>query len=272
MSERRSAFDDPRLLDYVDGRLSPVERAAIAAELRSDPALAAEVEQIRHDTEMLQGIDREVLDEPVPARLRAVLRPAPEAADARRGPTPGTWRQRLARAAAIVLLFTSGLGTGWIMNDFANPGPSLRDVVLANAGEAFDFYRQSDGYPLDFPADRAEDFRAMVSQVFEREIDPPDLQELGYAFEGGRMMPTAGVRVGSFQFSSEEKGQLGVFFWPDDEVIDAPFVGGDESDLAYRVWSGNGFAIAVMGSTEDLDLDTVAETVFAFYEDLFGTS
>lgn len=287
----QTGLQDPRIQDYIDGRLDPEARAEVAAELRGQPALAAAVEQLRHDTDMLQAIGQEVLDEPVPERLRAVLRrsapPEGRARSAGRqdspqhparhhprrggsaGRGPAWW---LARAAAVGLIFASGIGSGWVLNDLTNPAPSLEDVVLANVTQAFDFYDESDGYPVEFPADRATDFRDWISRNFARDIEPPDLAEFGYAFEGGRLFPSAGVRVGSFQFTGPDKGRLGVFFWPDEATAAAPMLGQAAPDITYHVWSGNGFSIAVMGRTETLDLDSAAEAVFAFYQDIFSSS
>jgi anti-sigma factor RsiW len=274
----RSAFQDPRLQDYVDDRLYARERAEVAAELEADPKLAADVEQIRRDGDLLRALAHDVLDEPVPERLRAVLRHQSPSATSEvpaaepRGGEGALDRSWLSKAAAVVLLFASGVGAGWIANDFANSGPSAQEVILASVSQAFSFYDESDGYPLDFPVDRAEDFRSWIEQAFERDIEPPDLAEIGYDFEGGRLMPGGGVRVGAFQFSAPERGRLGVFFWPETEALPAPMSGRADPDVAYRVWSGNGFAIAVMGNEQNTDLDAVAETVFAFYQDIFGAS
>jgi anti-sigma factor RsiW len=67
-----------RIHDYIDGRLSDRDRAAVAAYLITRPRAAAEVEALRCQSEILRGIAQGILDEPVPPRLREVLqRPAP---------------------------------------------------------------------------------------------------------------------------------------------------------------------------------------------------
>ena len=70
----RSVFADRQLQDYVDGRLSERDRAAVAAYLLARPHVAAEVEAVRRQSEALEALGHEILDEPVPERLREPLR------------------------------------------------------------------------------------------------------------------------------------------------------------------------------------------------------
>lgn len=270
MAEYHDAEEARLLQAYLDDRLSARERAEVAIEIARSPALAQRMQQLRRDAELLQAIGQEILEEPVPARLQAILRAAPPI-EATSATSARTQHRRLATAAAL-LLFLSGTGAGWIANDLVNPAPSVQQVILASVAQAFDFYDASVGYPLEFPADRAADLRSWITQAFARDIEPPDLQEFGYAFDGGRLLPGGGVRVGAFQFSRPEKGRLGVFFWPDEEALPALLTGRLDPDTAYRVWSGNGFAVAVMGREENDDLEPAAEAVFAFYRNVFGTS
>lgn len=73
MSSRAPATDD-ELSEYVDGGLSEERRAEIAAWLLENPKKAAEVERLRQLNDALRGLGAEILDEPVPSRLREVVR------------------------------------------------------------------------------------------------------------------------------------------------------------------------------------------------------
>jgi anti-sigma factor RsiW len=59
---------------YIDGLLSGRDLAAIASYLRAHPEIAYEVETLRRQNEALKRIGEEVLAEPIPERLRAVVR------------------------------------------------------------------------------------------------------------------------------------------------------------------------------------------------------
>ena len=98
-------IDDDTLQAYVDGELDAAGTARIDAALAQDELLASRVQQARALRAQLQALFNPVLDEPVPAHLSAVLRPAsPQAqiaatpfvaASARRG--FGAGRRRLSR-------------------------------------------------------------------------------------------------------------------------------------------------------------------------------
>jgi anti-sigma factor RsiW len=65
---------EEQIQDYVDGRLGGRDLAAMAAYLLTHPRLASEIETLRRQNEALKRVAEEVLDEPVPERLRDVIR------------------------------------------------------------------------------------------------------------------------------------------------------------------------------------------------------
>jgi anti-sigma factor RsiW len=82
---------DDDIQDYIDGRLGPEAHAAVAREVRARRDLAARVDRLRRHHEALRVIGRELLDEPIPARLRrAVAQAAP--AQGRNTPPPAASR------------------------------------------------------------------------------------------------------------------------------------------------------------------------------------
>jgi len=109
-------FDDETLMAYADGELDPAQRAAIAAALEKDPALAARVEKHRALRTAVASAFATVIDQPVPDRLRAAATGNAAPAERARGnvvqfPTRGTrapatsWggREWFAMAASLVL-------------------------------------------------------------------------------------------------------------------------------------------------------------------------
>ena len=102
----RDILDEDRIQDYIDDRLNEHDRANVAAFLLANPEIGAEVDQLRRQNETLKSVGREILEEPVPERLRSALRPPPEAENVVRmeqaRPAP---RYRFLEAAAALLLF-----------------------------------------------------------------------------------------------------------------------------------------------------------------------
>ena len=88
---------DERLIAYVDGELSPPDRAGFEAEMAADPALAADVDRHRRLAKDVGDAFDPVLEEPIPARLLTV---ASAANDPRRRIGPPAWA---ALAASLVL-------------------------------------------------------------------------------------------------------------------------------------------------------------------------
>ncbi len=91
-----------QIQDLLDGRLCGRDLAAMAACLLSDPGLACEIETLRRQNRALKRIGEEILDEPVPERLREVVRrfAGPRA----NGVKPGGGRSQLATLAGILLV------------------------------------------------------------------------------------------------------------------------------------------------------------------------
>ncbi|MDE2308447.1 MAG: hypothetical protein KGJ97_09175 [Xanthomonadaceae bacterium] len=97
-----NAIDEDTLQAYVDGELDAAAAARIDAALAHDDLLARRVRQARALRARMQATFDPVLDEPVPERLSALLRPrspqaaaTPSAAAGRRG--FGAGRRRAAR-------------------------------------------------------------------------------------------------------------------------------------------------------------------------------
>ncbi|TAM58394.1 MAG: hypothetical protein EPN49_12660 [Rhodanobacter sp.] len=72
-----NSIDEDTLQAYVDGELDAAATARIDAALAHDDVLARRVQQARALRAQLQAAFDPVLDEPVPERLSALLRPAP---------------------------------------------------------------------------------------------------------------------------------------------------------------------------------------------------
>lgn len=295
---KRSVFTDRQLQDYIDGRLSERDRASVAAYLLAHPDVAAEVETVRRQSEALRALGQEILDEPVPERLREVLRrplapprtepepeeprvarpraepPPEEPRVARAEPEPEELRVAPPRrrrapnfleAAAAILLLCAGVGLGWLAHGIAQPAPSPEDRLLAQMAYAYGLYGARD-YPVAFPPERADDFVGWIGRSFQREVRPPDLADFGYRYRGGRVIPTAGTRIGLFQFEHPENAGLAVFFWTADtrpEIIRALDA---HEDIAARFWNADGLNFAVVSDRTNQTLQPAADAVFAFYQ------
>jgi anti-sigma factor RsiW len=267
----RNASTDQQIQDYIDGRLSERDRAAVAAFLLAHPRVAAEVEAVRRQSDALQALGQEILDAPVPEHLRRVLRGGPTRprAEFRRVPAarqPARQLRGVLTIAAAILVFCAGGAAGWYAHGFARPAPSIQDMLIADIHRAYALYGARD-YPVPFPANRGEEFVTWIGRSFAREVRPPDLDQFGYSYRGGRVIPSTGANVGLFQFERPDNAEVAVFFWT---TAAPPRL--DRDNLAARLWSTSGISFAVVSDKANRDLEATAAAIFAFYRKALGPS
>jgi anti-sigma factor RsiW len=258
---------------YVDDRLDDARRRLVERWLADHPDRTPEIERQREFNAALRGLGAEILDEPVPDRLRQVLTRSLEASDIvdqkpRTIAHDGVPRRRswslggLASACALVLI---GLAIGWVARSALEARPSDFDTVLADASYAFSFYSRDKVHAIQFPPDQVAAFTDASSALFERKMGPPDLAEAGLKFRGARIAPV-GRQISTFFFFEDSEGKnLGVVFWPQDEqgLSEAGFRELDE--IAARFWFSEGLGFAVLGSGDQASLSEIGDKVVAFY-------
>lgn len=257
---------DDELGEYVDGRLGEQRRAEIAAWLRDNPRRAAEIERLRALNEALRGIGSEVLSEPVPDRLREVLRRERQPEETGVRPTKRS-RSGFLDVAAAFVIFGLGCAGGWSAHAMLQERVSELDRLLANASYAFGFYTDHQGPAVEFPADEQAAFAAVASRIFERELPLPDLQAAGYHYVGARVLPT-GASVSALLFfeGDRERDDLSVFLWPAGQMPESARETRLLGDVASRHWVDKDLAFAVMAAKDNAHLDQVADQVIEFYK------
>ena len=266
----RSIVDEDRIQDYIDDRLGERDRASVAAYLLAHPEIGVEVEKLRRQNEVLKAVGREILDEPVPDRLRAVLR-QPETdvphALSRSGVTivQQPARRTFLEAAAALLLFVVGGAAGWFLHGELKPLPSEDDLLTSQIVYAHDFYDRERDYPIDFAVDRGQDFEGWISRSFERSMPPPDLAKFNFVYTGGRLMPTATNPIGHLQFENDRQQRLGLFFWRRSIEASPPRGLTDNPRRALKIWVEGDLNLAVVGDRDTPDFDLIADDISVFY-------
>jgi len=258
---------DHKIQDYIDGRLNERDQAAVAAYLLVHPDMASEVEMLRRQNEALRGIGQEILQEPVPPRLRDVLyrhTDPPAEESRRRGDRPARSPNFL-EAAAAILLFCAGGALGWFMHDQLTARPAVQDMIASNVADLYRFYGGEHDYPVDFPPDRTAELTSWIQRSFDRQISPPDLGSLSYEYQGGEVLTVSGASIGFFRFEGPKGARLAVVFWPGEQPPTKLESIGRQQNVAARYWLGDGLSFGVMSDESNPDLEHAAQAVFSFY-------
>ncbi len=132
-------FSDETLMAYADGELDAATRAAIEADMASDPQLASTVLRHRALAGRVRGAYADVLNEPVPERLAALVAkpavsnvtPLDSRRDARAAPLA---RPRLAPWMAVAASLVGGVLVSLFMINKSDPWVET-DAGLVARGE-----------------------------------------------------------------------------------------------------------------------------------------
>lgn len=196
----------------VDGQLTPERQREIEDALASRPDEALRVESYRAQKRELRALFDPVLDEALPQRVLRAARPR----------TPW-YLQRLAAGIAIALV--SG-ATGWgLHGGVSNMSPSTApapqgpaSITMASAtgfaqraAVAHAVYSPEQRRPVEVDAAHEDQLIAWLSKRMGAPMKPPHLQAVGYALEGGRLLPGGQGPVAQFMYRDASGSRLTLY-------------------------------------------------------------
>jgi len=217
---------------YVDGQLAPKDIKRVEAAMSSNAELVERVAALRAQNAALRDALDPTLAEPIPEWLLAAATPGPRSAGIRR------W---LAPAFAIAATLVIGVGLGWFGHDAlieraGTPTTFARQAAFAHALYATDVNRPVEVWAVDE--------KRLVNWLTKRlgfQVHAPDLNGVGYALVGGRLVAGNEKPTALFMYENADKQRLslqvrkqapgtgetafryavengvGVFYWIDDE-------------------------------------------------------
>jgi len=189
---------------YADRQLTPERAAEVADWLAHRPDEAARVRAWQEHKRELRALFDPVLDEPVPPALQERAR--------RRA----SWlaRPALAAAAALLLAVAAGAG-GWALRG-AHDAPLLAAAphgndFAARAAIAHTVYTPEVKRPVEVDGAHEEQLVTWLSKRMGATMRAPHLQSLGYALEGGRLLPGERGPVAQFMYRDEAGHRLTLY-------------------------------------------------------------
>lgn len=227
---------EAELLAYVDGQLPEARRADVEAWLGARPEEAERIAAYRRQDEELRALFNPVLDEPVPGRLRRVLR------------RTARWRPYALAAGFMALGLGVGTLAGWQLHAMRAPVPGSAMGIARNAAVAHATYSPEVRHPVEVGADQEAHLVAWLSKRLGTNLRVPKLDANGFNLVGGRLLPgdakpaggpspvaqfmyqnqggrrltlyvrteAANNRETAFRYALE--GNVGVFYWIDRNV------------------------------------------------------
>ena len=253
---------DADLHACADGQLAPERRTEIEAMLAADPELAARVAAIRAQTAALRDALDPLLADPLPERLIAAAIPQPSGfASSVRG-----WVAPSIAAAAMLVL---GVALGWLGRDAliersGTPTTFARQAAFAHALYAADARR-----PVEVWAAEEKSLVTWLTKRLGFKVRAPDLNGLGYALVGGRLVAGNENPTALFMYENADKQRLSL------QVRRQSPLGrkmAGEGDTAFRYSIENGVGVfywidddcgyAISGTLDRAQLLTVAQVVF----------
>jgi anti-sigma factor RsiW len=169
---------DAELHAWVDGQLPHDRRDAVSAWLQQHPDDARRVQDWQAQRTALQGLQRSVLDEPVPLALARATRPARRA----------VWPQALAASVLLAL----GFAGGWWGRSAGDPAARLAATppgFVQEARVAHAVYTPEKRHPVEVGVAEQAHLIQWLSKRLGTPLTAPVLQDQGFSLIGGRLLP-----------------------------------------------------------------------------------
>ena len=267
-----SPITEADLHAWVDGQLPADRQREIEAYLAGRPDEAQRIASYRAQKRDLRALFDPVLDEVLPQRVLQAARPR----------TPW-YLQRLAAGFAIALISGAtgwGLRGGMPAQPGAGPsteqGPSAITMAAATgfaqrAAVAHAVFSPELRRPVEVDAAHEDQLVAWLSKRMGAPMKPPHLQTVGYALEGGRLLPGGEGPVAQFMYRDDAGARLTVYV--SREIGDADGqAAGKNGETAFRFaqqgavnvfyWVDGPFGYAISADADRAALARVSGEVF----------
>ena len=240
---------------YVDGQLAPGRTAVIEAAIRGDAELAARIAALRAQNAALRDALDSALAEPIPAHLLAAAVPP--------DPRAVSFVRRLAPALAVAATLLVGVGVGWFGRDAlieraGTPTTFARQAAFAHALYAADVNR-----PVEIWAVEEKRLVTWLTKRLGVQVHAPDLNAVGYALVGGRLVAGNEKPTALFMYENADKARLSL-------QVRKQAPGSGEAAFRYAVengvgvfyWIDDACGYAISGNLDRAQLLKIAHVVY----------
>ncbi len=252
MTDPLAPVSEDELHAYVDGELPAERQEAVAAWLAAHPEDAARVATWRAQAESIRARYGGIAGEPVPERLKLDYLSRHARMDRR------AW---LSIAAAALIAFVVGGGTGWFAHGATTASPNGFGTYTADALEAHRLYVVEVRHPVEVPGDQRAHMTQWLSKRVGERLQVPDLHAMNLKLVGGRLLPGPSGASAFYMYEGPSGERYTVYCGKASAPETAlRFKNGKHFAAVY--WVDDNLAYVVSGPAERARLESVARAVF----------
>jgi len=184
---------------YVDGQLAPARAPAVEDAIARDPALAARVAELRRQNAALRdAFDTWLAEAPPPRLVAATIH----------GPSQGRWPAWLRPAMAAAASLIVGLSVGWYGRDAMLEREGMPTSFTRQAALVHALYASDANRPVEIWAAEEQRLVRWLSRRLGFQVRAPDLNSLGFALVGGRLVAGNENPTALFVYENQDKQRL----------------------------------------------------------------
>jgi anti-sigma factor RsiW len=237
---------------YADGEIAGQESRALDERLAGDPEARAKVEAWRRQKALLKEAFDPVLDETVPAQIKAALRH-------RRGFSLSPY----AIAAALALLLI-GAGAGWFSSLQVNAPQAMQFADLAI--EAHEIYTREQRHAVEVAANDSEHLTSWLSKRIGQKLVVPDLTARGYTFMGGRLLAAGTQPAAQLMYEDQAKRRITIFLTANEAGAESKFIVEERHGITACYWLDGPLGFVIAGEMGRDDIMALAQMVYKSFE------
>ncbi len=257
--ERR--IGESELHAYLDGELTPEDRAEMEALLVASPGEAGLVREFRDLNEAIVQRYAGRLDEPVPHSIQQLLARIPERGTARRGLA----RRLVPLAAGILVAALAGAG-GYFARGLTTETRRPESTFVTTAIGAHSVYVPEVRHPVEVGAAEEAHLVQWLTKRIGANVRAPALAPLGWKLVGGRLLPDRGLPAAQFMYEDATGRRLTLYLRKETSLNNTAFQFAESDGFGAFYWVDRPLAYAIAGRLGREELTSLATAVYSQLE------
>lgn len=241
----------PELQDlhaYVDGQLSPSARQRVETCLATHPDARQRADDYAAISAGLKALYAPVMHETIPPRLKQ---------------RPRHWRRPLAAMAASVMLLLTGTWIGMQVGSIEGLPLAGTPHVVREAAMAYAVYAPEIRHPVEVTAEQSGHLIAWLTKRMGTQLHVPELETLGYALMGGRLLSSDDGPGALLMYENPEGRRIVLYACRNEDAKrNTAFRFARDQGVSVFYWIEGSLTYALAGEVDRVALLSIAESVY----------